>query len=80
MKVRYAITSAVICLALSPATLHADPQDGRQACMNDAFTVCGQFIPDRDRVAACLISNRTRISLACREALKHFNPDTVSAR
>jgi hypothetical protein len=80
MKIRFAITSTVFCLMLSPAALRADPQDGRQACMNDAFTVCGQFIPDRERVAGCLISNRTRISLACREALKHFDPHTASAR
>ena len=80
MKIHCAIISAVFCLMLSPAALRADPQQGRQACMNDAFTVCGQFIPNRDRVASCLISNRSRISLACREALKHFTPDTVSAR
>jgi hypothetical protein len=80
MKNRFAITSAIFCLVLSPAALRADPQDGRQACMSDAFTVCGQFIPDRERVAGCLISNRRRISLACRAALKHFDPDTASAR
>jgi hypothetical protein len=80
MKIRFAITSAIFCLVLSPAALRADPQDGRQACMSDAFTVCGQFIPDRERVAGCLISNRRRISLACRAALKHFDPDTASAR
>jgi hypothetical protein len=79
MKIRCAVVSTVFCLALSPATLRADPQQDRQACMNDAFIVCGQFIPDRDRVAGCLISNRSRISLACREALKHFDPRTASA-
>jgi hypothetical protein len=40
--------------------------------MTDAQTVCGQFIPDRDRVAHCLMANRRRISPACRAALKHF--------
>jgi hypothetical protein len=46
--------------------------------MNDALTVCSQFVPDRDRVAGCLISNRSRISPACRVALKQFNPKMAS--
>ncbi len=41
--------------------------------MNDAMTVCSQFIPDRERVASCLIANPTRISEACRTALTHFD-------
>jgi hypothetical protein len=69
---------AAFCLALAPAALRADPQQDQQACMNDAMTVCGQFIPDRERVASCLIANRTRISVACRQALKRFNPRTAS--
>ena len=48
--------------------------------MQDAFSICGQFIPGSRRVAACLISNRSRVSPACRIALTHFNPHTASAR
>ncbi len=40
--------------------------------MMDAQTYCGQFIPNRVRVAHCLIANRRKISPACREAVKHF--------
>jgi hypothetical protein len=40
--------------------------------MMDAQTYCGQFIPDRGRVAHCLMANRRRISPDCRTALKHF--------
>jgi hypothetical protein len=46
--------------------------------MNDAMTVCSQFIPDRERVAICLISNRNRISEACRTALRRFNQPVAS--
>ena len=77
-KIRIALTLGVFCLALAPAAVRADPQQDQQACMNDAMTVCGEFIPDRERVASCLISNRSRISVACRAALKHFNPRTAS--
>lgn len=46
--------------------------DGEYACMSDAMTVCGRFIPDRERVAHCLMSNRAHVSVACRAALTHW--------
>jgi hypothetical protein len=64
-------------LVLAPSVAKAGDQ---MACMNDAVTICGQFIPDRERVAACLISNRSHVSAACRTALTHFNPQTASTR
>jgi hypothetical protein len=71
------ITSALVLLGLilSPAAAWADSQQEQQdrdACMMDAQMVCGQFIPDRERVAHCLMTNRSKISPACREAIKHF--------
>jgi hypothetical protein len=61
-----------------PVAARADAQQDQQACMNDAMTVCGQFIPDRERVAACLFTNRSRISEACRTAMKHYDPKTAA--
>ena len=46
--------------------------DSQSACMSDAMTVCGRFIPDRERVAHCLMSNRAHVSVACRAALTHW--------
>ena len=50
----------------------AETQDEQNACMNDAFSVCGQAIPDRDRVAACLAQNIKRISPACRTVMLRY--------
>ncbi len=75
MRIRATIALALLGLIVGPAAVSADPQQeqrDRDACMLDAQVVCGQFIPDRERVAHCLISNRSKISPACREALKHF--------
>jgi hypothetical protein len=77
MKTRIALAAAtaLCCLLLAPVAASADSaqeQQDRDACMMDAQVVCGQFIPDRERVAHCLMSNRSKISPACREALKHF--------
>jgi len=78
MKIHTAIAVSLFCLALAPVGAKADQQDDQQACMNDAMTVCGQFIPDRERVGTCLVANRARISPACRAAVAHFNPKTAA--
>ena len=78
MKIRAALTLTVLgfgvalCLGLSSIAAKADAQSDQQACMQDAQVICGQFIPDRERVAHCLIANRRRVSPTCRAALKHF--------
>lgn len=79
MKIRTVSALALFCLALAPAVALADPQQDQQACMNDAMTICGQFIPDRDRVGMCLYTNLSRISPACQEAMKRFNPGVTAA-
>ena len=48
MKIQVALAFAF--LALAPAAASAESQDEQNACMNDAFNVCGHAIPDRDRV------------------------------
>ena len=72
MNRRISLVLGLLFLAFAPVAAAADPQQDQNACMTDAQTVCGQFIPDRDRVAHCLMANRRRISPACRAALKHF--------
>ena len=78
MKIKVALAFAV--LALAPAAASAETQNEQQACMNDAFTVCGQAIPDRDRVAACLVQNISRISVACRTVMQRYSRVPVVTR
>jgi len=77
MKTHIALALITFCVTLTPAVVRADSQDDQQACMSDAFAVCGEFIPDRERVGSCLAANQSRISPACREAIKSFNPQTA---
>jgi hypothetical protein len=63
-----ALFCLVLPLSLAPVAVKAQ-DDG---CMMDAFTYCREFIPDRERVAACLKANQRRISPGCRTALKRF--------
>jgi hypothetical protein len=63
---------SLVFLGLAPDTARAEDQQDQNACMSDAQIYCAQFIPDRERVAHCLMENRQRISAACRVALKKF--------
>jgi hypothetical protein len=67
------IAILLFCLSLVPiGAASAETYEERQACMNDAFSVCGHAIPDRDRVAACLAQNLNRISIACRTVMVRY--------
>ena len=81
MKIQFALAFAF--LALAPVAASAETQDEQNACMNDAFSVCGHAIPDRDRVGACLAQNINRISGACRTVMQRYarpSQPTVAAR
>jgi hypothetical protein len=47
-------------------------QEQQAACTGDAVALCGPEIPDVDRVTACMIRNKSRLSPGCRA---HFRPD-----
>ena len=72
MKLCLVVSLGLVCVMLAPASVKADAQQDQSACMMDAQVYCGQFIPDRVRVAHCLMTNRRKITPACREAIKHF--------
>lgn len=73
MKMRSALIVALFCLVSGAAVAQPDEEQNQNACINDAMTVCGQFMPDRERVAGCLISNRSRVSAPCRAQLAHWH-------
>jgi hypothetical protein len=54
---------------MSPAA--AQSPEVRQACTNDAFRLCNQFIPDVGRTKACLFRYRASLSPVCRAAFTH---------
>jgi len=77
MKIQIAI--ALAFFALIPVGASAETQDEQNACMNDAFNVCGDAIPDRDRVAACLAKNIKGISPACRTVMNRHSKGSATS-
>ena len=55
----------VVIAVIGTTVALAQTEDGRQACMNDAFQFCQDAIPDRERVFQCLVSHKDLISAAC---------------
>jgi hypothetical protein len=81
MKIQTALAQTVLAFVLftlAPVAASAETQDEQNACMNDAFSVCGHAIPDRDRVAACLAQNINRISMPCRTVMLRYSKPTAA--
>jgi hypothetical protein len=66
--------SRQMAAALSLLVALASPSHGqqqgtpeeRQACTPDAFRLCSDFIPDADKITACLKKNRNQLSPNCK--------------
>jgi hypothetical protein len=70
------IAAAALALALAPgpAAAQGTPQQ-QQACTPDAMRLCGAFIPDATKVAACMThQKRSDLSQACRDAFPPPRP------
>ena len=69
------LPAAVLALALACAPAQAQSSaeaDGQQACGNDAFSLCGDAIPDRGRIEVCLRRNFHRVSPGCRHYMASY--------
>src|ERR1700687_4295948 len=53
-------------LTLTPVAAQQGTINPEQACKDDAFRLCNNFIPDRDKVGACLRRNARSLSRDCR--------------
>jgi hypothetical protein len=62
--------------SLWPAASRAYTDEQQQACMGDAFRLCGAEIPDVERVRTCMNRSKSQLSPGCRV---HFRPDPEAA-
>ncbi len=63
----------VIVSGLLTGGAAAQTAEEQQACMDDAFRLCSAFIPDRARVTACMVQNKSRLGAACREVMARYD-------
>ena len=55
----------IAAFAASPAAAQGTPEQ-RAACEDDAMRLCGQFVPDVQRITACMHARRSQLSPRCR--------------
>jgi hypothetical protein len=68
-----AMALLAVTLACAPAQAQSSAdQEGQQACGNDAFSLCGDAIPDRGRIEACLRRKYSRVSKDCKVYMASF--------
>ena len=65
------VLAMTLCASVAAVPAFAYTPEQQQACSGDAFQFCGSEIPDVDRVTACMIRNKARLSAGCRA---HFRP------
>lgn len=69
-------TSLVFASIAAAAAQQPDPQqmqDEQQACEADVYTLCGEAIPDVDRITACLRAHWKDVSKACRKVMANYS-------
>src|ERR1700722_10751842 len=73
------VLAVVFALGAGTVAL-AETAEEQQACTNDAFQFCQNFIPDRNPVFTCLVNNRHQRSVACQTVrAPYFPPEPVVA-
>ena len=68
-----AVLSFALCImgqngALAQGTPQGTPEQ-QQACQPDVMRLCGNFIPDVDRIVACLKTNEPNLNPACHDVM-----------
>jgi hypothetical protein len=77
MVSRVAVLAAFAFCAETSAIAQGTEQQ-QEACTPDVFRLCGTYIPDVDRITACLRGNGPRLSRPCYDVF--FPPQNIEPR
>ena len=58
--------ATALSVSMLPSASQAYTPEQEQACSGDAFRLCSADIPDVDRITACMIRNKSRLTPGCR--------------
>jgi hypothetical protein len=50
-----------------PTPAFAYTPEQQQACTPDAMRLCGEYVPDVERITACMIARKSQLSPECRQ-------------
>jgi hypothetical protein len=64
------LAATALALGLLTTAASAYTQEQQQLCTPDAMRLCGDVIPDVDRVTACMIAKQSQLSDGCRSVFR----------
>src|SRR3984957_10193869 len=65
LRIRPWHVASVLAVFVQSSAMAQGTQRQRDACTPDVFRLCGAYIPDADRITACLRDNGPRLSGPC---------------
>ena len=68
-----ALLAGTPALAQQQQQASGDMQVEQQACQNDVYALCGQAIPDQNRIARCLRQQWAKVSPRCRSVMASYS-------
>ena len=68
------LIATTLSLGMLTTVSHAYTQEQQQMCTGDAMRLCGDAIPDVDRVTACMIRQRASLSDGCKAVFRYEPP------
>ncbi len=66
---KIAIVALTLAASVAPsfaATKNQGSEEARRACTPDVFRLCSEFIPNADKITACLKAKQSQLSPACK--------------
>ena len=58
--------AVALSLSMLPTAGRAYTDEQQQACQPDAMRLCGAYVPDVERITACMVENKSQLSPECR--------------
>ncbi len=73
-RIRWIIILASIGAVTLPASGNAYTEEQQRLCNDDAMRLCGEYVPDVDRITACMHRQRALLSKECKSVFgrRHF--------
>jgi hypothetical protein len=68
------LAAIAFALGLLTSSAYAYTPDQQQMCSGDAMRLCGEYIPDVDRITACMIRKYSQLSSGCQAVFEAPSP------
>jgi len=64
------LATSTVALALLTTGAHAYTMQQEQMCSGDAMRLCGEYIPNVDRITACMVERYSELSDGCKSVFE----------